>query len=97
MNKLHLQQKKHTVSIEYCVPCDYSQQALAAVTELVRDYQHVIERLELIMGSKGVFVVTVDGDVIFSKADKKRFPDADELLNEFKRVVGINVEKYARD
>ena len=97
MPDIPLQPKKHTISIEYCVPCDYSQQALAVVKSLVRDYQHLIDRLELVMGSKGTFDVTVDDTLIFSKAEQKRFPKEGEILTLFEDVLGHKVEKYPRD
>ena len=97
MTDMPLQPQKHTVSIEYCVPCDYSQQAIAVVEGLVRDYQHLIDRLELVMGSKGTFDVTVDDTLIFSKAEQKRFPEAGEILTLFEGVLGHIVEKYPRD
>ena len=97
MTDVSLQPKKHAISIEYCVPCDYSQQALLVTESLVRDYQHVIDRFELIMGSKGTFDVTVDGKLIFSKAEQKRFPEAGEILTLFEGVLGHKVEKYPRD
>lgn len=97
MNNIPIQQRKYTVSIEYCVPCDYSQHALAAATELVRDYQHVIARLELVMGSKGVFNVMVDENIIFSKANTGRFLEAGEILNLFEQAVGIKLEKYPHE
>jgi selenoprotein W-related protein len=34
----------------------------------------------LIEGSGGVFEVTVDGDLIFSKKQEGRFPEDDEVL-----------------
>ena len=97
MTDIPLQAQKHTVSIEYCVPCDYSQQALAVVEALVRDYQHLIDRLELVMGSKGTFDMIVDETVIFSKAEQKRFPAEGEVLELFEKAMGRQVEKYPRD
>lgn len=97
MNNIPIEPRKHTVAIEYCVPCDYSQQVLAVAEDLVRDYQHLIDRLELIMGSKGTFDVTVDGEVIFSKADTKRFPQDGEIAKLFADTVGREIEKYPRD
>jgi hypothetical protein len=44
---------------------------VSAVRDLVRDYQHVIADLTLVMGSKGVFDVTVDGELLFSKHAKR--------------------------
>lgn len=97
MVDIPLQPQKHTVSIEYCVPCDYSQQVLGVVEALVRDYQHLIDRLELVMGSKGTFDVTVDDSFIFSKAEQKRFPEEGEISELFVKAIGRKVEKYPRD
>jgi selT/selW/selH-like putative selenoprotein len=35
----------------------------------------------LVAGSNGVFDVSVDGRVVFSKRESGRFPDADDILN----------------
>jgi len=37
---------------------------------------------ELIKGEGGVFEVIVDGKLIFSKKEQKRFPDDDEVLSQ---------------
>lgn len=97
MPDIPLQPHKHTVSIEYCVPCDYSQQALAVVEALLGDYQHLMARLELVMGSKGTFDVKVDDTLIFSKAEQKRFPEGGEVLELFEKAISRQVEKYPRD
>ena len=49
----------------------------------MRHYQHVIERFTLITGSKGVFVFTVDDEVLFSKKALGRHAEPDELLSLF--------------
>jgi len=36
--------------------------------------------IELIAGSNGIFDVTVDGRMIFSKYEQGRFPQADEII-----------------
>jgi len=36
---------------------------------------------ELIRGGGGIFDVTVDGDVVFSKHEAGRFPEPDEILS----------------
>ena len=35
---------------------------------------------ELVRGNDGIFDVVVDGDLIFSKHQKSRFPEAPEIL-----------------
>ena len=40
---------------------------MSAAHDLLHDYQHVIESLTLVTGSKGVFEVVVDDVVLYSK------------------------------
>jgi len=96
MTDLSLNPKKCQVSIEYCVPCDYSAQAFQVTEELLGNYQHVIDRLELITGSNGAFEVLVDGETLFSKKALKRHPEPGEVLQLFKEVVGPQVSVYPR-
>lgn len=96
MTDLALDPKKYHVSVEYCVPCDYSAQAFQATEELLRNYQHVIDRLELITGSNGAFEVKVNNEPLFSKKALKRHPEPGEVLRLFKDVVGPQVSIYPR-
>ena len=43
--------------------------------------------MELVAGSGGVFEVTVDGDLVFSKKAQGRFPEAEEVLGPLKERV----------
>jgi predicted Rdx family selenoprotein len=66
------------------------------VTEdLLTSYQHVIERLDLITGTKGAFEVRVNGDLIFSKQTmQKRHAEPGEILDMFRAIVGPDVPVY---
>lgn len=96
MTDLALDPKKYQVSVEYCVPCDYSAQAFQVTEELLRNYQHVIDRLELITGSNGAFEIKVNNEPLFSKKALKRHPEPGEVLRLFKDVVGPQVSIYPR-
>jgi len=37
--------------------------------------------IELIAGSNGVYDVSVDGKIVFSKFEKGRFPQTDEIIS----------------
>ena len=37
--------------------------------------------IELVAGSNGIFDITVDGRIIFSKFKQGRFPQADEVIS----------------
>ena len=69
---------------------------MRAVADLLRDYQHVIEELRIVTGSKGVFDVRVDGELIFSKHQKRRHAEAGEIHRLFAAHVGPDVPIYDR-
>lgn len=69
---------------------------MRAISDLVHDYQHVIEELTLVMGEKGVFNVEVDGQLLFSKHAVKRFAESGELLRLFRNFVGTDISIYER-
>jgi selenoprotein W-related protein len=63
--------------------------------ELLGDYQHVIDRFTLIPGRGGVFEVTVDGRLIFSKKTvQKRHAEPGEILRLFEQIVGPDVPRF---
>jgi len=66
------------------------------VGDLLHDYQHVIERLELVTGKSGVFLVEVDAAVLFSKQDLGRHAEPGEVLALFRDLIGPDVPVYER-
>ena len=69
---------------------------MSATSDLLDDYQHVIDDLRLITGSKGVFEVTVDGTTLYSKATEGRHAEPGEVLARFREFVGPDVPTYAK-
>ena len=67
---------------------------MSATHDLLSAYQHVIEELSLLTGSEGVFDVTVDGEVIFSKHETGRHAEPGEVLALFERRIGSEVRRY---
>ncbi len=67
---------------------------MSATQDLLANYQHVIEDLRLVTGSKGIFDVTVNGDVIYSKGQTGRHADDGEVLALFTELVGPDVRRY---
>jgi predicted Rdx family selenoprotein len=64
--------------------------------DLLHHYQHVIESLTFVTGSKGVFDVLVDGTTIFSKHALGRHAEPGEVLREFEAHIGPDVRRYER-
>ncbi len=67
---------------------------MSAANDLLTNYQHVIDDLTLVMGSKGIFDIEVDGDMLYSKHDTGRHANPDEVLQLFEDRYGVGVERY---
>ena len=70
---------------------------MGAAEDLLANYQHVIEDLRLVTGENGVFDVTVDGDLIYSKAQTGRHAEPGEVLDLFSDLMGSDVPRYGEE
>ncbi len=70
---------------------------MSAAEDILSRYQHIVRSLELKTGSKGVFDVTVDGDLIYSKAGTGRHAEPGEVLDLFVRAYGQGVTVYGQE
>ena len=69
---------------------------MSAARDLVHDYQHVIAELTLVMGSKGVFDVEVDGELLYSKHATGRHAEPGEVHRLFRDRYAADVPVYER-
>lgn len=69
---------------------------MSAATDLLTNYQHVIESLTFTTGDKGIFDVTVDGDSLYSKAATGRHAEPGEVLELFKEHYAEDVTPYPK-
>lgn len=67
---------------------------MSVTNDLLTNYQHVIEDLRLVTGDKGIFDVTVDGELIYSKAQTGRHANEGEVLERFAELVGPGVRRF---
>ena len=58
-----------TVEIEYCTPCGFRDRAIDLQRAILTALEDHLDALTLTMGDHGVFVVRVDGDPVFDKAE----------------------------
>jgi selenoprotein W-related protein len=65
-----------------------------AAQDLLFAYQHVIEELTLVTGDKGVFDVTVDGKLLYSKGTTGRHAKPGEVLELFRAQLPNGVREY---
>jgi selenoprotein W-related protein len=69
---------------------------VSAAHDLLHDYQHVIESLTLVTGSKGVFEVVVDGESLYSKRATGRHAQPGEVLALFRERYAPGITPYER-
>jgi selenoprotein W-related protein len=67
---------------------------VSAAHDLLHAYQHVIAELTLITGSKGIFDVIVDDDVLYSKKTTGRHAEPGEVLELFRDQYAKGVALY---
>ena len=70
---------------------------MSAVSDLLTNYQHVIADLRLVAGNNGVFNVTVNGDLIYSKAQTGRHAESGEVLALFTDLMGSDMPRYGEE
>lgn len=67
------------LEIEYCRQCRWLMRAAWLAQELLVTFEEELGEVALVPGTGGTFVVRLDGEVLFSRADAGRFPEAKEL------------------
>ena len=86
--------EKYTITIEYCVPWNYWPRAARLADEILKNYQHVVENLNLVTGSGGAYEITVNDELIYSKHETGRHADEGEVFAIFQKMVGPDVPIY---
>ena len=75
------------VDIEYCVPCGHLDRAEEVQHALLSEYGRRLDGVRLTTGDGGVFVVSVDDDVVYDKGEGDEY-DVDAITAD----VGERVE-----
>lgn len=70
---------KPRVEICYCTQCRWLPRAAWLAQELLTTFESELGEVALIPGSGGIFDVRVDGELLWSRKDEGRFPEAKEL------------------
>jgi len=73
------------VRIEYCAAWNYEPQAVSLADQLLKLKQR-ISSLELVPGSGGVFEVTADDKLVYSKRATGTFPEPNAVLQSIQRL-----------
>jgi selenoprotein W-related protein len=69
----------HQIEIEYCTQCRWLLRSAWLAQELLTTFENDIERVSLVPGSGGIFEIRLDRELIFSRKEVQRFPEAKEI------------------
>jgi len=78
---------KPVVAITYCTQCRWLMRAGWIAQELLVTFEDELGGVTLIPGTGGVFDVTVDGKLVWSRKAEGRFPELKELKQRVRDVV----------
>ena len=67
------------VEIRYCTQCRWILRAGWLAQELLSTFDTDLGEVALVPGTGGIFEVRVDGELIWSRKEQGRFPEAKEL------------------
>ncbi|SDJ88315.1 SelT/SelW/SelH family protein [Microbulbifer yueqingensis] len=70
---------KATVTIHYCVQCNWMLRATWMAQELLYTFADDLQQVALQPGSGGVFEISVDGELIWERVRDGGFPSPKEL------------------
>lgn len=71
--------KKPRVEITYCTQCRWLLRAAWVSQELLTTFDTELGEVALVPGTGGIFTVSLDGELLFSRKDAGRFPETKEL------------------
>ena len=67
------------VEIEYCAQCRFILRASWMAQEILMTFGENITNLNLKPSSGGVFTISLDGEILFSRKQEGRFPESKEI------------------
>lgn len=77
----------YVVEIEYCRQCRWLLRAAWMAQELLMTFDEDLSAVSLKPGTGGVFVVRLNGQVLFSRQSAERFPEAKEIKQLIRDVI----------
>ena len=75
------------VEIEYCRQCRWLLRAAWMAQELLTTFEEELGGVTLLPGTGGIFVVRVNGTILWSRKDEGRFPDITELKRRVRDAI----------
>lgn len=79
--------EKPRITIEFCTQCNWMLRAAWMAQELLQTFGQDIGEVALIPGSSGIFVIAVDGDLVWDRKTEGGFPEAKVLKHRIRDLL----------
>lgn len=79
---------KPTVEIAYCRQCGHLLRAGWMAQEILRAFEEELDAVVLRPAGGGAFLVSLDGEVLFSRREAGRFPEPREIKQRIGERIG---------
>ena len=76
---MDVMQRTPRLEIEYCTQCRWLNRATWVAQELLTTFVDELKEVVIVPGKGGIFNVSVDDELIWSRAEARRFPELSEL------------------
>ena len=75
------------VEIEHCTQCRWLLRAAWMAQEILTTFEAEIGEVALVPGKGGIFEIRAEGQLVWSRQERKRFPEIKELKQAVRDVV----------
>lgn len=86
-----MRERRGRIVIEYCTACRFTARALWIAQELLQAFEPYVESVELRPSSGGIFAVYLEGELVFSNREARRFPEPRELKEVIAPRLGVEL------
>lgn len=71
--------QRYEIEIEYCTQCRWLLRSAWLMQELLTTFEQDLHRVSLVPGTGGIFEIRLNGELLFSRKQAQRFPEAKEI------------------
>lgn len=79
--------KKPRIEIVYCTQCRWLLRAAWMAQELLTTFENEVGEVALVPGTGGIFEIRANDALIWSRTQKRRFPEITELKQKVRDVI----------
>lgn len=81
---------KNKIEIKYCAQCRWLMRSTWMAQEILSTFDGDVDELSLLPSTGGIFEITANGELIWSRKTMGRFPEITELKQAVRDIIAPN-------